>query len=119
MSDKPETDDPRLGEVELALLARAPEMIIAPSLERISALVRLLGDPQACAPVIHIAGTNGKTSTARIIDSLLRSFGLRTGLYTSPHLRNVRERIEIGGAPISPERFVAAYEEVAPCLPMV
>lgn len=119
MSDKPETDDPRLGEVELALLARAPEMIIAPSLERMAALVQLLGDPQACAPVIHIAGTNGKTSTARIIDSLLRSFGLRTGLYTSPHLRHVRERIQIGGEPISPERFVATYDEIAPCLSII
>lgn len=119
MSDTPETDESRLGEVELALLARAPEMIIAPSLERITGLVGLLGDPQACAPVIHIAGTNGKTSTARIIDSLLRAFGLRTGLYTSPHLRHVRERIQIGGEPISPERFVAAYDEIAPCLPMI
>lgn len=119
MTDAADTAQARLDEIELALLGRAPEMIIAPSLDRIAALVQLLGDPQSCAPVIHVAGTNGKTSTARIVDSLLRAFGLRTGLYTSPHLRLLRERIQLDGRPLDADRFVAAYEDMAPCLPLV
>jgi dihydrofolate synthase/folylpolyglutamate synthase len=83
-------------------------------LERISDLLDLLGSPQLGYPSIHITGTNGKTSTARMIDGLLRAHGLRTGRYTSPHLETVRERISIEGEPISEERFVATYQEVAP-----
>jgi dihydrofolate synthase/folylpolyglutamate synthase len=82
-------------------------------------LVGLLGDPQRACPVIHITGTNGKTSTARMTDALLRSRGLRTGRFTSPHLVSIRERIVVDGAPISPERFVAAYDEVIPYVRLV
>jgi dihydrofolate synthase/folylpolyglutamate synthase len=82
-------------------------------------LVGLLGDPQRACPVIHITGTNGKTSTARMTDALLRSRGLRTGRFTSPHLVSIRERISIDGAPVSAERFVAAYEEVIPYVALV
>jgi dihydrofolate synthase/folylpolyglutamate synthase len=82
-------------------------------------LVSLLGDPQRACPVIHITGTNGKTSTARMTDALLRARGLRTGRFTSPHLVSIRERIVIDGAPISPERFVAAYDEVIPYVALV
>jgi dihydrofolate synthase / folylpolyglutamate synthase len=81
---------------------------------RIEALLDLLGSPQHAYPSVHITGTNGKTSTARIIDSLLRAHGLRGGRYTSPHLESVRERISIEGEPINEDRFVAIYEEVAP-----
>ncbi|WP_238019813.1 folylpolyglutamate synthase/dihydrofolate synthase family protein [Dactylosporangium sp. AC04546] len=83
-------------------------------LSRIEALLDSLGSPQRAYPAIHLTGTNGKTSTARMIDSLLRAHGLRTGRYTSPHLQSVTERISIEGAPISEERFVEVYEEVAP-----
>jgi dihydrofolate synthase/folylpolyglutamate synthase len=83
-------------------------------LSRIEALLDLLGSPQRAYPAIHITGTNGKTSTARMIDSLLRAHGLRTGRYTSPHLATVRERICIDGTPVSEEKFVEIYEEVAP-----
>ena len=76
----------RLREIEKDIFARRPEHAINPSLDRIRALVTLLGDPQRAYPVIHITGTNGKTSTARMIESLLRARGLRTGLFTSPHL---------------------------------
>jgi dihydrofolate synthase/folylpolyglutamate synthase len=69
--------------------------------------------------VIHITGTNGKTSTARMTDALLRGRGLRTGRFTSPHLVSIRERIVIDGAPISPERFVAAYDEIIPYVNLV
>jgi dihydrofolate synthase/folylpolyglutamate synthase len=82
-------------------------------------LVGLLGEPQRACPVIHLTGTNGKTSTARMIDALLRSRGLRTGRFTSPHLVSIRERICIDGAPIDPERFVTAYEEVIPYVRLV
>ena len=84
-----------------------------------AALVSVLGDPQRSYPVIHITGTNGKTSTARMIESLLRARGLRTGLFTSPHLSSIRERIVVDGQPVSAEAFVAAYDELAPYLAMV
>ena len=80
----------RLREIEKDIYARRPEHSINPSLERMQALVTLLGDPQRAYPVIHIAGTNGKTSTARMTEALLRARGLRTGLFTSPHLSSVR-----------------------------
>ncbi len=85
----------RLREVEGEIFARRPEHAVEPTLDRISALATLLGDPQRAYPVIHVTGTNGKTSTARMIETLLRARGLRTGLFTSPHLSNVRERIAV------------------------
>jgi dihydrofolate synthase / folylpolyglutamate synthase len=83
-------------------------------LGRIESLLDMLGSPQRAYPAIHITGTNGKTSTARMVDSLLRAHGLRTGRYTSPHLDTVRERICLDGELIDEGRFVAAYREVAP-----
>nr|WP_240942671.1 folylpolyglutamate synthase/dihydrofolate synthase family protein [Planosporangium thailandense] len=83
-------------------------------LGRIEGLLEMLGDPQKAYPSIHVTGTNGKTSTARMIDALLRAHGLRTGRYTSPHLTTVRERITIEAQPIGEERFVDVYDEVAP-----
>jgi len=83
-------------------------------LRRIEELLDVLGSPQRAYPSIHITGTNGKTSTARMIDSLLRAHGLHTGRYTSPHLETVRERISLDGEPIDEERFVAVYREVDP-----
>jgi dihydrofolate synthase / folylpolyglutamate synthase len=109
----------RLASVEAALLQRWPETRLEPSLDRIAALVELLGDPQRAYPVVHLAGTNGKGSTARMAESLFRAFGLRTGLYTSPHLSDVRERIVIDGEPISVERFVEVYADVEPYLALV
>src|SRR5262249_36111373 len=83
-------------------------------ISRIEALLDLLGSPQRAYPAIHLTGTNGKTSTARMIEALLRAHGLRTGLYTSPHLESVRERITVDGEPVSEERFVEIYGEVGP-----
>jgi len=108
-----------LREAENEILARRPEHAIDPTLERMAALVSVLGDPQRSYPVIHITGTNGKTSTARMIESLLRARGLRTGLFTSPHLSSIRERIVVDGRPVSAEAFVAAYDELAPYLALV
>ncbi len=109
----------KLREVEKDIFARRPEHSIKPSLDRIRALVTFLGDPQRSFPVIHVTGTNGKTSTSRMTEALLRARGLRTGLFTSPHLSSVRERICVDGEPLDAERFVAAYEEIRPYLDMV
>ena len=99
---------------EAALLSRWPETRLEPSLDRIRAMCDLLGDPQQAAPVIHLTGTNGKTSTARLTDSLVRGLGLRTGRFTSPHVESMRERICIDGEPLSEEQFAAVFAEVAP-----
>ncbi len=115
------TDD-RNGElaaIERQIFARRPEHSVDPSLDRIIALTSLLGDPQRAYPVVHITGTNGKTSTARMAETLLRVRGLRTGLFTSPHLTSVRERICIDGEPLSAERFIEVYREVEPYLRLV
>ena len=109
----------RMREVEQEIISRRPEHSVDLALDRMTELVGLLGDPQRACPVIHVTGTNGKTSTARMIDALLRSRGLRTGRFTSPHLVSIRERICVDGAPISPERFVSAYEEVIPYVALV
>jgi len=108
-----------LRDVEAALLTRWPESKIAPSLERITDVMDLLGNPQQSYPAVHIAGTNGKTSTARMVDALLRGLGLRTGRYTSPHLESVTERITLDGEPVTAERFAEVYAEVALFLDMV
>ena len=96
-----------------ALLKRWPETRITPSLDRIAALCDALGSPQLSYPTIHIAGTNGKTTTSRMIDALLRELGYRTGRFTSPHLESFLERISINGLPIPPEGMIATYNDVA------
>jgi dihydrofolate synthase/folylpolyglutamate synthase len=108
-----------LARVETELLARWPETRLQPSLARISALVDLLGSPHRAYPVVQVAGTNGKTTTARMVDELLRGFGLRVGRFTSPHLQSVRERIVLDGEPVSAERFVETYDDIAPYVQMV
>lgn len=109
----------RLADVQRAILARAPESDIEPSLEQIREVMDLLADPQGTVPVIHLTGTNGKTSTARIVEAVCREHGLTTGLFTSPHLHDLRERIRIGGASIDAAAFVAAYDEVIPLVELV
>jgi len=101
------------AEVERALLGRWPETRLEPSLDRIAAICRLLGDPQRAYPVIHLTGTNGKTSTSRMVDTLLRALDLRTGRFTSPHLQSMTERICLDGVPLSEELFVDAFADIA------
>ncbi|MEU9045816.1 MULTISPECIES: folylpolyglutamate synthase/dihydrofolate synthase family protein [unclassified Kitasatospora] len=108
-----------LRDVETELSQRWPENKLEPSLDRIEALMDILGQPQRSFPSIHITGTNGKTSTARMIEQLLNGFELRTGRYTSPHVESVTERISLDGAPISPERFVEVYRDIEPYVQMV
>jgi len=114
-----ERDLAELARVEQELRARWPETKLDPSLERIEMLMDLLGQPQQSYKVIHVAGTNGKTSTVRMIESLLRTFGARVGRTTSPHLQTVTERIGIDGAPIHPADFVRVYEEIKPYMQLV
>ncbi len=112
MSGASETDAYR--DVESRLLARWPESKLDPSLDRIAALCDLLGQPQRSYPVVHLTGTNGKTTTSRMVDSLLLGLGLRTGRFTSPHVESMTERITIDGLPLTAERFVEVYDEVEP-----
>ena len=108
-----------LAEVEEELNERWPETKIEPSLDRIELLMDLLGHPERSFDVIHIAGTNGKSSTARMVDSLLRAFHRRVGLVTSPHLQRVTERIGIDGQPIHPRDYVRIWHEIKPFVEMV
>ena len=119
--DRPEDPevDKALRAVEQELAGRWGETKLEPSVARIAALMDVLGDPQRAYPSIHITGTNGKTSTARMIEALLGAFELRTGRYTSPHVQSVTERISLDGAPISAERFIETYADIKPYIEMV
>lgn len=108
-----------LFQVEHLLDQRWPETKIEPSTARIAALMELLGSPQLSYPCIHIAGTNGKTSVARMVDALLTAFNRRTGRTTSPHLQSAVERIAIDGKPISPALYVDTYREIEPFVHLV
>ncbi|WP_333890456.1 bifunctional tetrahydrofolate synthase/dihydrofolate synthase [Mycolicibacterium gadium] len=108
-----------LLQVEHLLDQRWPETKLEPSTVRIAALMELLGSPQRSYPTIHIAGTNGKTSVARMVDALLTAFSRRTGRTTSPHLQSAVERISIDGKPISPAKYVETYREIEPFVQMV
>lgn len=101
------------AEAEDALLSRWPESRLEPSLDRIQAFTELLGDPQRAYRVVHLTGTNGKTSTARMVDALLRARDLRTGRFTSPHVEKMSERISIDGEQLDDEAFVRAFNDVA------
>ncbi len=109
----------RMREVEAEILSRAPEHTIQPSLERVEAVLDIVGNPERSYRVVHVSGTNGKTSTARMIERLAAASGMRTGRFTSPHLATIRERISLDGEPITEEGFIAAWEDVAPYIAMV
>ncbi|MER5360917.1 folylpolyglutamate synthase/dihydrofolate synthase family protein [Streptomyces sp. NPDC002785] len=111
--------DKALRAVEQELAGRWGETKLEPSVARIAALMDVLGEPQRAYPSIHITGTNGKTSTARMIEALLGAFDLRTGRYTSPHVQSITERISLDGAPMDPERFIEAYQDIKPYVEMV
>ena len=101
------------------LLSRAPENKMEPRMQPMYDIMALLGDPHTSAPVIHLTGTNGKTTTARIIEQVLIAHGLRTGRYTSPHLTKVNERITIDGQPVDDETFVRIFNEIAPLIDII
>ena len=105
--------------IEAALMKRWPENKIEPSLDRISALVDALGSPQISFPTVHIGGTNGKTSTSRMVDALFTELEYRTGRFTSPHLESFLERISIKGEAISPAELIATYNDIALYLDLI
>ena len=112
-------DEVVLDLIEAALLKRWPETRLEPSMDRIAALVDVLGSPQLSYPTIHLAGTNGKTTTARMIDSLFRELDYRTGRFTSPHLESFLERVSINGFPIPAEGMIATYNDIALYLDLI
>lgn len=109
----------RAREIHSEILQRRPEHDFDPTIDRVVSLMEFLGDPQDAFRSIHITGTNGKTSTARMIESLLHELGLRTGRFTSPHLHSVRERIAIDTEPITASRFVQVWDDVEPYVQLV
>ena len=112
-------DQARIDAIEQALLARWPETRIEPTLERIATLVDMLGSPQLTYPTIHVGGTNGKTTTSRMIDSLLFEMGLRTGRFTSPHLESYLERIAINGESIDPKALIFSFNDISAYLDLM
>lgn len=129
MSRKHSEEDPEIGNdalfqsqadrVYAELLSRVGEANPQPRLGPTRRVAELLGDPQRAYPIIHVTGTNGKTTTSRIAESILRAHGLRTGLLSSPHLVRMNERIVIDGEPIANEALVANWDDIQPYLAMV
>lgn len=116
MSDR---DRQRADAVYEALLERQGERWVQPRVERTKRVLELLDDPQKTYRVVHVTGTNGKTSTSRMIESLVRAHGLRTGLFTSPHLERFTERIMVDGEPIDDAAVADAWDEIAPFVDLV
>lgn len=112
-------DRARADAVYAALLTRQGEQWVQPRVERTRRVLELLGDPQATYRVVHLTGTNGKTSTARIVESIVRAHGLRTGLFTSPHLERFTERVMIDGEPIADGLVADAWDEISPFVDLV
>ncbi|GAA1358547.1 folylpolyglutamate synthase/dihydrofolate synthase family protein [Arthrobacter rhombi] len=115
----PEHDAFSVESVYAELLGRAPENKMEPRMEPMFRAMEILGEPNKAMPIIHVTGTNGKTSTARIIEALLLAHDLRVGRYTSPHLSSVTERISLDGAPVPDEVFVRIWDEIRPYLAIV
>lgn len=113
------SDEFSVESVYAELLGRAPENRMEPRLAPLRRAMDILGEPNKAFPIIHVTGTNGKTSTARMIEAGLRAHGLSTGRYTSPHLSKVTERISIDGEPVSDETFVRIWDEIRPYLEIV
>ncbi|NKX50496.1 dihydrofolate synthase, partial [Arthrobacter deserti] len=113
------SDEFGVESVYAELLSRAPENKIEPRMQPLFRAMEILGEPNKAFASIHITGTNGKTSTARMIDAGLRAYGLRTGRYTSPHLTKVTERISIDGEPVADETFERIWDEIRPYLEIV
>ncbi len=115
----PDSSAKSLDQVYADLLSRAPEHRMQPRLEAVQRAADLLGNPQDAAPVIHITGSNGKTTTARMIEAVLLAYNLRVGRFTSPHLQQVTERICLDAQPVSAEAFVSYWQQILPVLDLV
>lgn len=112
-------DEFSVASIYAEMLARAPESDMRPRLEPMQLIMEVLGEPQKAAPVIHIGGTNGKTSTARMIEAGLLAHDLRVGRYSSPHMGSVTERIAVDGKPVADETFVRIWDEIRPHIGLV
>jgi len=113
------SDRNRADAVYAALLTRQGEQWVQPRVERTARLLAYLDDPQKTYRVVHVTGTNGKTSTSRIVESIVRATGLRTGLFTSPHLERFTERVMIDGEPIDDGLIADAWDEIVPFVDLV
>ena len=118
-SPAPETAKAELARVYALLLARAGETQVELRLDATRRACEVLGDIHTAAPTITVTGTNGKTSTARMLDSLITAHDLRVGRFTSPHMHSVTERISVDGAPVDIPTFVRIYDEIAPYLDII
>ena len=105
----------RFAQAEADLDARQPTRMV-PDLDRIRAVAELLDHPERTYPSIHVTGTNGKTTTARLIGRILCAHGLAAGVYTSPHLTSVTERLALCDEEISEQEFAETYEHLLPYL---
>ncbi|GAA3903911.1 bifunctional folylpolyglutamate synthase/dihydrofolate synthase [Microbacterium invictum] len=112
-------DRTRADAVYAALMTRQGEQWVQPRVERTRRVLELLDDPQRTYRVVHVTGTNGKTSTSRIVESIVRAHGLRTGMFTSPHLERFTERVMIDGAPIDDGLIADAWDEITPFIDLV
>lgn len=119
MSEQQPVDQYSVASIYAEMLARAPENDMRPRVEPMRLAMDVLGEPQKSAKVIHLAGTNGKTSTARMIEAGLLAHDLRVGRYSSPHLGKVTERIAVDGRPVDDETFVRIWDEIRPHIRMV
>src|SRR5688572_14884532 len=114
----PTPTDAAYDEAVRTLFARQPNRMV-PDLDRIRSLTDLLGHPEQAYPVIHVTGTNGKTTTAHMITALLGALGLSAGTYTSPHLQDVRERIRVAGKPVDRDTVTTGLAYLQPFLDRV
>lgn len=119
MSAPQPADQYSVASIYAELLSRAPENDMRPRLEPMQLAMDILGEPQKSAKVIHVAGTNGKTSTARMIEAGLLAHELRVGRYSSPHLGKVTERIAVDGKPVNDETFVRIWDEIRPHIGLI
>ncbi|WP_018143851.1 bifunctional folylpolyglutamate synthase/dihydrofolate synthase [Alloscardovia criceti] len=115
----PQSENLQLADVYREIMKRAPEHDFDPSLDRMVKVLDYMGHPEESFRVIHVTGTNGKGSTARMAEALCRAYGLRTGLYTSPHVESVTERIAIDGQPISDDQFIDTWLQVKDVIELV
>jgi len=100
----------------LPMFSRVGTSAIKPGLDNIERLCRILGDPQTTFPSLHVAGTNGKGSVSHMLASVLQSCGYQTGLYTSPHLHDFRERIRIDGEMVPTETVIDFTQRISPSI---
>lgn len=118
--EHPNRSNASIHEVEREIMRRPPEHNTTNlDLDRMNLMLDVLGHPEESFRVIHVTGTNGKGSTARMAEAICRAYGMRTGLYTSPHLERINERIAIDGQSLSDDDFVDTWDQVKDLVDLV